>query len=78
MLGVSRLGVGVGARLSAAGGWNRQRRGRAVKAGPGRAARRGSLDGPVVMLSPATLEMDRRLAVLVCSVVVGLSGPHHC
>ena len=52
--------------------------GRAVKAGPGGAARRGSLDGPVVMLSPATLETDRRQAVLVCSVMVGLSGPHDC
>ena len=55
-----------------------QRGGRAVKVGSGGAARRGCLDGPVVMLSPATLELDRRQAVLVAAVVVGLSGPHHC
>ena len=54
---------------------NRQQRGRAVKAGHAVAAVGGSLDGPVVMLSPATLESDRRQAVLV-AWVVGLSGPH--
>jgi hypothetical protein len=72
--------VEVEVRGSAAGAIprNRQAGGRAVKAGPGGAARRGSLDGPVVMLSPATLELDRHQAVLVVSVVVGLSGPHHC
>src|SRR2546421_13126149 len=40
---------------------------------------RGSLDGPVLCCrQPHAGGTGRRQAVLVDSVVVGLSGPHHC
>lgn len=47
---------------------------------PGRQARpEGSaLTAPRVELSPATMEVDRRQAVMVAHWVVGHSGPHRC
>ena len=55
----SRWVIGVGARVGDAASAHREQRGRAVKAGHVVAAGRGSLEGPVVMLSPATLELGR-------------------
>jgi hypothetical protein len=57
--------------MADAGFARRWRVGGAVKAGPGGAARRGSLEGPGVWLSPATVEHDRREAVLVAQWWLG-------